>query len=85
MLEPAVLKVAAVAKLLGLGRDAAYGAIQRGEIPSLRFGRRIVVPRAALQRLLNGESLPEPQSSPPPSPVRPVAGRLSAFPAKKKA
>jgi len=41
-------------KRLGLRRNATYEAIARGEIPVLRFGRRIVVPRAALDRLLEG-------------------------------
>lgn len=41
-----------VARALGLGRSAVYGAIERGEIPSLRFGSRLVVPTAALRRLL---------------------------------
>jgi len=43
-------------KLLGLGRNATYDAIARGEIPVLRFGRRIVVPKKALERLLSGDS-----------------------------
>jgi len=30
----------------GLGRDASYQAVARGDIPSLRIGRRIVVPTA---------------------------------------
>lgn len=42
-------------KLLGLGRNSTYDAVARGEIPVLRFGRRIVVPRRALERMLNGE------------------------------
>lgn len=33
-----------VAALLGLGRSAAYEAARRGEIPTRRLGRRIVVP-----------------------------------------
>jgi excisionase family DNA binding protein len=41
---------------LGLGRNATYDAIARGEIPVIRFGRRIVVPKRALDRLLNGET-----------------------------
>jgi excisionase family DNA binding protein len=41
-----------VAQMLGLSRSATYEAIARGEIPSLRFGRRIVVTRRALHRLL---------------------------------
>jgi excisionase family DNA binding protein len=33
-----------VATLLGLGRSAAYEAARRGEIPTRRLGRRIVIP-----------------------------------------
>ena len=42
-------------QMLGLGRNATYDAVARGEIPVLRFGRRILVPRKALERLVNGE------------------------------
>ncbi len=38
-----------------LGRSATYDAIRRGDVPSVRIGRRILVPRAALERLLTGE------------------------------
>ena len=41
-----------VAARLGIGRNQAYEAIQRGDIPALRFGRRWLVPRAAFERLL---------------------------------
>lgn len=41
------------AERLGIGRNAAYEAIKRGELPALRIGRRIVIPRAALERLLS--------------------------------
>ena len=41
---------------LGLGRNATYDAVARGEIPVLRFGRRILVPKKALERLVNGEA-----------------------------
>ena len=37
-------------KLLGIGRVSAYGAIRRGELPFLKIGRRILVPRSALFR-----------------------------------
>lgn len=33
------------AALLGIGRNHAYAAIQRGEIPHIRVGRRILIPR----------------------------------------
>lgn len=42
-------------KLLGLARNQAYEAVRRGEIPSLRFGGRIVVPTAPLKRMLGLE------------------------------
>ena len=41
-----------VAQLLGLSRSAVYEAIARGDIPALRFGRRIVIARHALDQLL---------------------------------
>lgn len=47
------LTVEEAAQLLGIGRNTAYEAIRRGELPSLRIGRRLVVPRAALEQLLS--------------------------------
>jgi len=40
------------AKILGLGRTATYQGIERGEIPSIRIGKRILVPGVALEQLL---------------------------------
>jgi excisionase family DNA binding protein len=48
-------KIGEAAKLLGVGRNQAYEAAQRGEIPTIKIGKRILVPRAALERLLAGE------------------------------
>jgi excisionase family DNA binding protein len=48
----ATITVSEAAALLGMGRSATYEAVRRGEIPSLRFGGRILVPVAALLRLL---------------------------------
>jgi excisionase family DNA binding protein len=47
-----VYKIDEAAQLLGLSRNSAYEAIKRGEIPVIRFGRRIVIPKASLDRLL---------------------------------
>ncbi len=46
------LTVEEAGEILGLGRSGAYDAAKRGEIPTIRFGRRLVVPTAALRRLL---------------------------------
>lgn len=37
---------------LGLGRAGTYAAAGRGEIPILRIGRKLLVPKAALERML---------------------------------
>ncbi len=51
------LSVEETAELLGLGRSAAYEAARRGEIPSRRLGRRVIVPVPALLEWL-GASAP---------------------------
>jgi len=38
--------------LLGLNRNASYAAAERGEIPTMRFGKLIRVPKAAFRRKL---------------------------------
>jgi excisionase family DNA binding protein len=47
------LTVPEVAALLGVSRNAAYEAVAVGQIPSIRIGRRLLVPRVALERLLD--------------------------------
>jgi excisionase family DNA binding protein len=37
---------------LGISRAFAYDAVRRGEIPAIKIGRRILVPRSALKQLL---------------------------------
>jgi excisionase family DNA binding protein len=41
-----------VAALLGISRSAAYRAVARGEIPTIRIGRRLLVPTAKLYAML---------------------------------
>jgi excisionase family DNA binding protein len=53
--DPAVeptMPVEQAAKAIGISRAAAYQGVQTGEIPSIRIGRRIVVPTAAVRRML---------------------------------
>ena len=44
------------ATILGVGRNKAYEAARSGEIPTVRIGRRLLVPLAALERLLSSWS-----------------------------
>ena len=53
--ERLTLTVEEAATLLGISRAFAYEAVGRGEVPSIRIGRRILVPKVALQRLLAAE------------------------------
>jgi excisionase family DNA binding protein len=48
----ATMTVEEAARELGIGRGLAYELARRGEIPTLRLGRRLIVPVAALKRLL---------------------------------
>jgi excisionase family DNA binding protein len=43
-------------RLLGIGRNQAYEAARRGDIPSIKIGKRVLVPKLALDRLLRGET-----------------------------
>ena len=56
--ERLTLTVEEAAAVLGISRAFAYEAVRRGEIPSIRIGRRVLVPRAALERLLQGNTAP---------------------------
>jgi excisionase family DNA binding protein len=47
------ISVEEAGRLLGISRGLAYALVNRGDIPSVRLGRRIVVPRRALDRLLD--------------------------------
>jgi excisionase family DNA binding protein len=39
-------------RILGVCRNSAYALAKSGELPTIRLGRRLLVPRAALERLL---------------------------------
>lgn len=51
---PLVLTVDEAAKVLRIARGSAYESVRRGELRSVRIGRRLLIPRAALLQLLDG-------------------------------
>lgn len=53
------LSVSECASEIGIGRNQAYQLISEGVIPHLRLGKRIVVPRLALDRWLASAGRPE--------------------------
>lgn len=52
--ERLALSVPEVGRALGLSRAGAFAAVRRGDIPALRIGKRLVVPRRVLDELLAG-------------------------------
>jgi excisionase family DNA binding protein len=52
-LEKGTYTVEEAAAILGVGRSTAYEAANNGDIPAVRVGRRLLVPKLALQNLLN--------------------------------
>lgn len=46
------LTVPEAGAFVGLGRSASFDAARRGELPTIRFGRRLAVPTARLRQLL---------------------------------
>ncbi len=52
--EGRVMTLNEVASLLRISRGSAYEAAKRKEIPTIRIGRRLLVPSDALERLLSG-------------------------------
>jgi len=46
------LTVNEAAKMLGISRGLAYEMVKMGKIPSVHFGKRVLIPRSALDKLL---------------------------------
>lgn len=53
--EPMTLSVPAAAALIGVGRTLAYEAARNGQIPVVRIGNRLVVPKRRLLKMLEGD------------------------------
>lgn len=54
--ESAVLSVGECAKLLRISRGSAYQACLTNEIPHIKIGRRILIPRRSIEKMLEGNS-----------------------------
>ena len=51
-----VITVEEASEILRISRNGAYEAVKRGEIPSIRIGRRVLIPRVALEKMLRAET-----------------------------
>ena len=54
--EPLVLEVRDVAERLHLSRSFVYELIAAGELPSIRLGRRVLVPASRLAEFVDGRT-----------------------------
>jgi excisionase family DNA binding protein len=54
--ESELMTVAEAAKALGIGRTKAYELVAAGEIPTLRIGRAVRVPRGALRAWIDAQT-----------------------------
>jgi excisionase family DNA binding protein len=54
--ERRTMTVPEVADLLGISRNSAYDAVKAGQIPAVKIGKRLLVPKVALDRMLRGET-----------------------------
>jgi len=53
-MECRTIKIEEAAKVLGISRNTAYDAVKSGQLPTVKIGRRFLVPKAALDRMLEG-------------------------------
>lgn len=52
-MERLTLTVEEAAAALGIGRTMAYYAVKSGQIPSVRIGKRRLIPKDGLKQMLN--------------------------------
>lgn len=48
------LRVKDAAAMLGLSRNFTYELVKQGKLPMIKFGKRLLIPRAALEKMLEG-------------------------------
>ena len=46
------ITVPEAAEMLGILRNFAYELVKRGELPVIKFGKRLLIPRVALEKML---------------------------------
>jgi excisionase family DNA binding protein len=61
-IECQTITVEEAGRVLGISRNTAYEAARTGQLPVIRLGRRMRVPKVALQRLLDSAA-PTPKAT----------------------
>lgn len=55
-MEKLTMNVADLQKALGIGRAQAYELVNRADFPTIRLGRKILIPRDAFMRWLERQT-----------------------------
>lgn len=55
VIEPLTLSVSEAAKLIGVCGHTLYAQAKRGAIPSIKVGRRVLIPRSFITSLVSGD------------------------------
>jgi len=53
---PLTLRVEDLMPTLGIGKNTAYELVRSGQIKSIRIGRKIRIPKAAIQEFLDARN-----------------------------
>ena len=53
---PEMLTIDDVAQILRIGRWAVYDAVKRGQIPGIKIGRSLRIPKARLREWIEGRT-----------------------------
>jgi excisionase family DNA binding protein len=69
--ERLVYTVPEAGRLLGLSRNGSYEAAKRGDIPTIRIGRLLLVPKGPFHRML------EPMATGTATPAKEIASKSS--------
>lgn len=53
--EPLTMTVDEAAQKLGISRNTAYACARSGQLPIIRLGKRMLVPRVAFEAMVRGD------------------------------
>lgn len=54
-MEKQTVSVPEFSRIVGIGLASAYKAVERGEIKAARIGKRLVIPKTEVDRVLRAE------------------------------
>lgn len=63
MSEALTVSVPEAGRMLGIGRSTAFKLVKEGQIPAIRLGKKLRVPKATLEKML--QAVDKPTSSGP--------------------